>query len=89
MQKNIERNKAVRLGVICIFAYLACYYARNILSAISPRMIETSAFTVESIGTMSSLCMIAYAVGQLINGTLGDRIKSKYMVCGVLFLSGI
>lgn len=89
MQKNIERNKAVRLGVICTFAYLACYCARNILSAISPKMIETSAFTVESIGTMSSLCMIAYAVGQLINGTLGDRIKSKYMVCGGLFLSGV
>ena len=75
-----EARKAVALGGLCSVAYLAMYVAKNILSAASPQIEETGAFSVELIGTLSSLYYICYAFGQLINGLIGDKVKSKYMI---------
>lgn len=38
---------------------------------------------------MSSLFFVAYAVGQLVNGGIGDKIKAKYMICTGLLGAGI
>ena len=86
--KDIEVKKAVSLGGVCMLSYLACYFARNLLSAVTPQMLETG-FTVDQIGLMSTACMLTYAIGQLINGFLGDTVPTKYMVSGGLLLSGI
>ena len=71
MKINTEAKKAILIGGLCALAYLAVYVARNILSAVTPEMIDSGIFTTEAIGTMSSLFFIAYAIGQLINGLLG------------------
>ena len=64
---DIMRNKkamnAICIGVLCSLSYLAVYYARNLLSAISPHMGESK----EYIGTLSSVYFAVYATGQLIN----------------------
>ncbi len=79
-------RKAVMLGSLCSFSYLAVYIARNTLSAVSPVLIEAGVFTKENIGTLSSLYFICYALGQLINGIVGDKIHAKYMMSlGLLF----
>ena len=87
--KDIMQNKkamnAICIGVLCSLSYLAVYYARNLLSAISPHMGESK----EYIGTLSSVYFAVYAVGQLINGYLGNRVKAKYMISLGLFLAGI
>ena len=87
--KDIMQNKkamdAVCIGVLCSLSYLAVYYARNLLSAISPHMGESE----EYIGTLSSVYFGVYAVGQLINGYLGNKVKAKYMISLGLFLAGI
>ena len=81
-------RKALLIGCMCSLSYLAVYVARNILGAVSPRMIADGSFTTESIGTLSSVYFITYAVGQLINGYIGDRIPAKYMICFGLALAG-
>ena len=81
-------KKAVLLGGMCAFSYLAVYVARNILSAVSPQMIE-GGFTNENIGTLSSVFFISYACGQLINGSVGDKIKAKWMVSAGLLFAGV
>ena len=87
--KDIMQNKkamdAVCIGVLCSLSYLAVYYARNLLSAVSPHMGESE----EYIGTLSSVYFGVYAVGQLINGYLGNKVKAKYMISLGLFLAGI
>lgn len=91
--KNKDRNKAIEIGVVCIFSYLASYYMRNVLSVLTPDMLQTNLFTKEMLGTFSSVYFFVYAVGQLINGRLGDKVKPKYMVlcglvvCGVVSIS--
>ncbi len=89
MKLTAEARKAILIGGLCALAYLAVYVARNILSAVTPEMISSGIFTTEAIGTMSSLFFIAYAVGQLINGLLGEKIKAAYMISGGLLLAGI
>ncbi len=86
---SAEAKKALMIGSTCSISYLAVYIARNVLSAVTPQMIEGGAFTNESIGTLSSLYFIFYAVGQLINGVIGDKIKAKYMISFGLVLAGI
>lgn len=87
--KNPAARRAVCIGSLCSVSYLAVYIARNILSAVTPQMIETGRYTTEYIGRLSSMFLGFYAVGQLINGVLGDKIKARYMISGGLFLSGV
>lgn len=82
-------RKAILIGCMCSISYLAVYVARNILGAVSPQMIAGGSFTTESIGTLSSLYFITYATGQLINGSIGDRIPAKYMISFGLVLAGV
>lgn len=89
MKISASAKKAALIGSICSLSYLAVYLSRNILGAVSPQMIETGAFTTESIGTLSSVYFFTYAIGQLLNGAIGDKLKAKYMVGFGLILSGV
>ena len=81
-------KNAIRIGTLCSISYLAVYLARNILGAVTPQMIELG-YTEEYIGSISSLYFVFYAVGQLINGTIGDKIHAKWMISGGLLGAGI
>ena len=86
--KPAVRN-AVLLGTLCSVSYLAVYLARNVLSAVSPQMTQSGNFTNEQIGLLSSVYFVTYAVGQLINGIIGDKLKAKYMLSLGLLFAGI
>lgn len=89
MKLNSNAKKAIMIGSLCTVSYLAVYLARNILGAVTPQMTQGGVFSTEQIGTLSSLFFICYAVGQLINGAIGDKIKSKFMMSLGLILAGI
>lgn len=86
---KVDAVRAARLGAICIFSYLTSYYMRNILGVSTPEMLATELYTKEFLGSLSSAYMLAYAIGQLINGRIGDRISSKHMVLCGLTLCGV
>lgn len=73
-------KKACSIGGICLTTYLASYIVRNILSVSTPRMITEAFFTKEYTGLLASVYFIFYAIGQLINGFIGDRVHPKYMI---------
>ena len=81
-------KKAIKIGSMCFMAYLAVYLARNILSTVTPAM-QGQGFSKDGIGFASSVFFYSYAVGQLINGAIGDKIKAKYMMTVGLFCAGI
>lgn len=87
--KNNEIRNAVFLGIMCSISYLGCYFARNVLSVVSPQMMESTIYTVEFIGALSTGYMVTYGFGQLVNGRIGDLIKAKYLVGGGLFFAGV
>ena len=90
---NILKSKQVRhalmIGAISALSYWACYFARNILGVMTPQIVEKTSITVEFIGTLSTANMLSYAVGQLVNGIIGDKVKAKYLVSGGLCFAGI
>lgn len=88
-EKNSSLKNALFLGSLCAISYLAVYVARNILSTVTPQMIESGSFTKEYIGEVSSLFFIFYAMGQLLNGIIGDKIKARYMMTLGLTLAGV
>lgn len=94
MEQNITQEKkrniqtAIYLGVMCAIAYLAVYITRNTLSACAPQM-QTEGITETVIGSFSSVYFISYAVGQLFNGIIGDKIKARTMISMGLLLSGV
>ena len=88
MKISSTAKKAIMLATLCSIAYFAVYIARNILSAVTPQMIELG-FTEAYIGQISSLYFVFYAVGQLINGIIGDKVKAKWMMTLGLALAGI
>lgn len=84
--KNISARNAALIGGLCAVSYLTVYMGRNMLSAVTPQMIEADGYTTEYIGTVSSLFFTFYAIGQLINGMIGDKVKARYMMgCGLVF----
>jgi sugar phosphate permease len=88
MKLSKQAKNAILIASMCSFAYLAVYISRNMLGSITPAMIEAG-FTEEYLGKISSFYLVFYAVGQLINGALGDRIKAKWMVCVGLAGAGL
>ncbi len=87
--KNKKVMNAIYLGTLCSVSYLAVYFARNMLSAVTPQMIEGGVYSEPFIGDLSAMYFMFYAVGQLINGLIGDRIKAKYMISFGLLLAGV
>lgn len=87
MKLSSGAKKAFLLGGLCSISYLAVYVAKGALSAAGPGMTQSGAFTTEQIGTFSSIYFIVYAIGQLINGAIGDKIKAKYMISFGLMLA--
>ncbi|MBQ8534029.1 MAG: MFS transporter [Clostridia bacterium] len=80
--KAISSNakKAIMIGIMCSLSYLSVSLARNILSAVSPHILENGIYSEEQLGTLSSVYFLTYAIGQLINGILGNKIIPKYMI---------
>ena len=90
---NFLKDKAIKnailIGVVSAVAYLICYFARNILSVMTPQIIDTTDISEAFIGTLSTVNMLTYAGGQLVNGIIGDKVKAKYLVSLGLILSGV
>lgn len=87
--KDKHVKNAILIGGLCSISYLGVYVVRNILGAVTPKMMAVNGITTEYIGEVSSLYFIAYAVGQLINGIVGDKIKARYMISFGLILAGV
>lgn len=89
MKLSQNAKNALYIGLLCSTAYLAVYFVRNLLSAVSPQMIADGSYSTEDIGSISSIYFICYALGQLFNGVLGDKIKAKYMISAGLLFAGV
>ena len=77
LKNNEEFVKTLQIGISCISAYLVRYYMANILSVTSPEILKAGVFTKEFLGLLSLAYMLLYALGQRINGLVGDIVKFK------------
>lgn len=82
-------KKAILIGSMCSLSYLAVYFAKNVLGPSVPGMVEMGDFTRQATTNMTSIYFIVYALGQLINGSIGNRVPAKYMISIGLFMAGV
>lgn len=89
MKISTKARNAILIGSMCAISYLAVYIARNVLSAASAKMDTAGVLNDDILGTLTSVYFFTYAIGQLINGVIGDKIKAKYMISVGLAMAGI
>ena len=70
----------ILVGIVCIGTYVVNYYLRNMLSVATPELLLSGNYTETGIGLLSSVYMIFYAGGQLVNGFLGDMVPPRWMI---------
>ena len=68
------KQKAVRWGLICFLTYLTAYLCRVNFSASLTSLSAARALEYDLLGAAGAAFFAVYAVGQLINGFLGDHI---------------
>lgn len=85
--KALIRNNYIKLGLAVTLCYMGCYIGKTILSAFTPRLTELGVFVKDDIGTMGFALFLAYGIGQLVNGILGDYFNPKRYACLGLTLS--
>ncbi|MDR2608879.1 MAG: MFS transporter [Treponema sp.] len=77
------------IGGMCWLAYVTAYFGRINLSIILPNLHDTLGYSNISLGMIALCFFVAYAVGQLINGFIGDVIDPRYFVGFGLFAAGL
>lgn len=68
------KKKYVNWGLLCFLTYLTAYLCRVNFSAALTSLSETLALDYDLLGTAGAAFFAVYAVGQLVNGFLGDHI---------------
>jgi OPA family glycerol-3-phosphate transporter-like MFS transporter len=91
----MNTNKPISYKTICglcWLVYVSAYFGRVNLSISLPSLEGAYGYSKTSLGILASGFFCAYAVGQLINGYLGDKFKPRCFVCagiGAAALSNI
>ena len=68
------------LFLVCFLVYCSSYIARGSFSFVRAVMIEEGVVSVGVAASISAAYFVFYALGQLVNGFLGDRISPFWMV---------
>ena len=79
MSINSKYSKTF-LVALCSLVYFVSYFSRKNFAAVVAGMIESSVIDKVTAGFVGMGLFIAYGVGQLISGYLGDKIKPKYLI---------
>lgn len=88
MKISQKAEEAIQIGSLCTVFFLAVHFTRNTLSAVTPQLLDEG-FAESYIGKVASLYLAFYAIGQLVNGAIGDKIKGRYMISLGLLLAGV
>jgi len=72
--------------MLCWATYLSAYLCRINLSSALEKMAPGLGVEIPALGLLGSLFFITYAIGQLINGFIGDRVIPKRFI--LIALSG-
>lgn len=83
-----EKHKNFTIGGMCFLAYMGCHIGKNILASLMPQIIAAVPDSAVTLGSMTSVFLLTYGIGQLINGVIGTFIPAKWLVSAGLIVSG-
>lgn len=79
MKPNIKKQEIV-VFILCYLAYAAAYLGRANFAIALPKMINEANWSRTVLGSVAGAFFWTYAVGQLVNGFLGDHIAPRILV---------
>ena len=80
-----KKNQAEKLLLLCFSTYLIVYILRTNFSAAMPAIGAQLKLSNQELGLVGSVFFLVYAVGQLVNGFLADRLPAFPFVTLALF----
>ena len=87
MKLKQSAKNAIFLGTLCSVAYFGVYIARNILGAVTPKMIENG-FSEDFIGSLSEIEFLKNNLIEVIEiNKLSELYKEKMHECIINILS--
>ena len=81
--------KANRLFFLCALAYFSSYLMRYDYSAALSEILSAENIAKSDAGLVSTALFVAYAVGQIVSGVLGDKIKPYRLIFFGLSLTAL
>lgn len=78
--RHLYQRYRVQTFILTWTAYASLYLCRKNLSVVKDRLGETFHLTAAQLGDIDTGYLVAYAVGQFVNGTIGDKIGGKRLV---------
>ncbi|WP_295120188.1 MFS transporter [uncultured Chitinophaga sp.] len=85
-QKSVMAQRWKML-LLTMFCYLFFYTGRHNFGWAAHQLADTLKISYERIGWISFAMLVGYALGQLINGNLADRLSPKHMIAAGGLLS--
>ncbi|MEG1869150.1 MAG: MFS transporter, partial [Clostridiales bacterium] len=80
-----KENKKRATLALCIVTYIMVYLCRLNFSSAVLKISAAMDVTTAAMGVVGSLFFIAYALGQLINGFIGDRVSPvKFIIVAII-----
>jgi sugar phosphate permease len=95
LKEAVPSDERLRSWQLRIFGLLwggyASYYLCRVNFAVAQPLIlrEFPAWTSAQIGSIPSIYAVAYAVGQIVNGTLGERYGARRLMTGALLIAAV
>ncbi len=89
MKLSKNAKKAILIGTLCSVSYLAVYIARNVLTAVSVELSQDQIVDKTFYGVLTTAYFWFYAVGQLVNGLIGQKVNARWMISLGLLFAGI
>lgn len=85
----MEQKKQLRaVLLLCWMTYVVAYLCRVNLSTVLDKLADGLQVSVEYLGIASSIYFVTYAVGQLLNGAVGDRVNPHRFLMLALAMTG-
>ena len=87
----MEQRRKLRLVLLLAWmTYMAAYLCRVNLSTVLDKLADGLGVSVEYLGVASSVYFVTYAVGQLLNGAVGDRVNPhRFLMLALVMTGGI
>lgn len=85
----MDQKKKLRLVLLLSWAtYMVAYLCRVNISTALDKLSAGLTVSTEYLGVASSIYFVTYAVGQLVNGTIGDRVDPHRFLMLALTMTG-
>ncbi len=89
-QRKYDKKDATRLMLVCAAVYFFSYLARINYAAVLVEIISAQGYTKEAASVALTGLFVAYGVGQIVSGYLGDKLAPhKLVFTGMLVCSGM